>query len=281
MLRTIAQMRADEAPDLAEALRAAQLPTGPWATDELAKADINAATKDIHLGGGGWGVVFGGTKQAVSGRRVHGRLHVLKCMNNKKSHGLCTWTLTLEECVEGWAIRSFHPHPAATCVEGGHNHALSHTNTESMARSSMREIPPALVEIGKAMVLSGIGISKVFHFLKARAEKDSGEALFTYLDVYHACGASTGERRLDATKLVETLRQREVERGLFQRITTDEEGCLKQVFFQLEGSTAIYANEPEKQVVEIDHKVLAATSYAERLLTCRLCSTAPTRTGSS
>ena len=81
-------MRADEAPDLAEALRAAQLPTGPWATDELAKADINAATKDIHLGGGGWGVVFGGTKQAVSGRRVHGRLHVLKCMNNKKSHGL-------------------------------------------------------------------------------------------------------------------------------------------------------------------------------------------------
>jgi len=275
-LRTIAQLRKTEDPGLSKLLREAGLPTGPWATDGLALADIDAAAKDLSVGGGGFSVMWGGTKPAVIGRRGHGKLHVMFCHERHKNKSDCRWTLTLEECVEGWAIRSAHLDPG----EGGHSHGLLHTTTEVMARSSMRSIPPHLVDLGKAMVLSGIAPSKVHVFLKAQAEKEGSKAVFNYNDVYHACSASTGERRLDATKLVEMLRQREVDRGLFQRITTDEDGCLKEVFFQLDGSTEIYANELERQVVEIDHKVRpfsAAPAIIES--TYNNYSTAPTRTG--
>jgi hypothetical protein len=105
------------------------------------------------------------------------------------------------------------------------------------------------------MILSGVGNAQVFRTLKAQAEVNGDEAQFTIMDVYHACGSSTGERRLDATNLVEMLRQREMEEGLFQRTTTDQSGCMDKVFFVMKGATEIYANEPEQQVVEIDHKV--------------------------
>jgi hypothetical protein len=119
----------------------------------------------------------------------------------------------------------------------------------------MRDIPADLVELGKVMILSGVGNAQVSRTLKAQAEVNGDEAQFTITDVYHACGSSTGERRLDATNLVEMLRHREVEEGLFQRTTTDQSGCLEKVFFAMKGATEIYANEPERQVVEIDHKV--------------------------
>jgi hypothetical protein len=252
-LRSLAQLRSSEVDNLAAQLRAVEMPTGPFATDELAKAEINAWAGDRGTAGGGFGVFWSSLKPAVlSGRGSRGILHRLACHNNSLKHGKCTWSLVLEECQEGWAIRSFHPHDGA---ESGHNHPLIQTAVEARARSSMREIPRELVDIGKALVLSGVQPNQVFRFLKEQAEKDGAEALFTYQDVYHACGASTGERRLDATNLVEMLNKREMEEGLFQRTTTDESGCLKEVFFVMEGATEVYANAPEKQVVEIDHKV--------------------------
>jgi hypothetical protein len=275
-LRTIAQLRQTEDPGLSQLLRAAGLPTGPWATDALALADIDAAAKDLSVGGGGFSVMWGGTKPAVKGPRGHGKLHVMFCHERHKTKSDCRWSLTVEQCVEGWAIRSLHLDPG----EGGHSHGLLHTTTEVMARSSMRSIPPHLVELGKAMVLSGISPAKTYQFLRAQAEKEGSGAVFNYKDVYDACGASTGERRLDATMLVELLRQREVDRGLFQRTTTDEDGCLKEVFFQLDGSTEIYANEPERQVVEIDHKVRPFSAGPAMIeSTYNEFSTAPTRTG--
>ena len=178
--------------------------------------------------------------------------------------------------MEGWAIRSYHPHPA---MDNGHNHSLTQTTVESAARSTMRSIPSELAELGKSMVAFGMAPAQVFRFLKARAEKDNVEVLFTYKDVYTACGASTGDRRLDATNLVEMLRQREVTQGLFQRTTTDPEGCLKEVFFQMKGSTALYGIEPEQQVVEIDHKVRLSLFPSTDCADVGACSTARTSTG--
>jgi hypothetical protein len=257
LLRSVAQLRGSEDARLAPQLRELQVPTGPWPTDELAKAAINAWAGDRNVAGGGFAVSWGsGIKPAVASSRLgrdRGRLHTLICHNHSNSSGTkCTWALTLEECQEGWAIRSYHPHDGA---ENGHNHSLIQTAVEARARSSMREISRELVDIGKALVLSGVQPNQVFRFLKEQAEKDGAEALFTYQDVYHACGASTGERRLDATNLVEMLNKREMEEGLFQRTTTDESGCLKEVFFAMKGATEVYACAPDKQLVEIDHKV--------------------------
>ena len=259
-LRPLAALRAGEDCKLAEQLSALGMPTGPWTTDELAKAQYNVWARDRCVAGGGFSVVWGSAKAAVG---THGRLHTLVCHNHAAAKGKCAWSVTLEECEECWAVRSFHPHAA---TDTGHNHNLILTAVEARARSSMREIPADLVEVGKAMLQCGVSNAHVYRFLTRRVEADgTKEALFTYQDVYHACGASTGERRLDATNLVEMLRQREVDEGLFQRTTTDDAGCLKEVFFALKGAMEIYANEPERQVVEIDHKVRPARTRASRV----------------
>jgi hypothetical protein len=253
-LRSLAALRAREDSGLAEQLCALGVPTGPWPTDEAAKTQINAWARDLSAAGGGFSTIWGsGCKSPVTGARGRGRLHTLVCHNHAAAKGNCAWSLTLEECQEGWAVRSYHPHADATGT--GHSHPLILTAVEARARSSMRDIPADLVELGKVMILSGVGNAQVFRTLKAQAEVNGDEAQFTITDVYHACGSSTGERRLDATNLVEMLRHREVEEGLFQRTTTDQSGCLEKVFFAMKGATEIYANEPERQVVEIDHKV--------------------------
>jgi hypothetical protein len=100
-------------------------------------------------------------------------------------------------------------------------------------------------------------------------EKHGGEALFTQQDVYHACGASTGERRLDATNFVEVMCKRELEEGLFQRTFTDDGGGLNRAFFAMKGAMKIYANEPSRQVVEIDHKACASRTRASLVVTTR------------
>ena len=264
-LRPLKLLRMGEDEHLAKRLREMEVPTGPWPTDEEAKVEINAWALNRELAGGGFAVTWGSHKPAVTSgsARDRGRLHTLICHNRRGGDGPpCTWSLTLEECQEGWAIRSYHPHDGE---ESGHNHPLAQTAVEAKARSSMRDIPRDLVDIGKALIKAGVEPSRVFTFLKQQAEKDGAEALFTYQDVYHACGASTGERRLDATNLVEMLSKREMEEGLFQRITTDESGCLKEVFFAMKGATEVYANAPEKQLVEIDHKVRSPlASVAQR-----------------
>jgi hypothetical protein len=252
-LRTVAALRASEGCDLSEQLRALGLPTGPWLTDEDAKMEINRWARDRKAAGGGFAVVWGSSKPAVAGaRNARGPLHTLICHNHSEAKGKCGWSLTLEECVEGWAIRSLHRHVGAAT---GHNHELINTAVEARARRSMRDIPADLVELGKTMVQAGISNAEIFRLLQDLTERRNEEPLFNAQDVYHACGASTGLRRLDATNLVEYLREREVKEGLFQRTTTDDTGRLNQVFFVLNDAYKIYAVEPERQVVEIDHKV--------------------------
>jgi hypothetical protein len=257
-LRQLKVLRASEGCGLSEQLGKLEVPTGPWARDEDAKVEINRWARDRKAAGGGFAVVWGNARAPItSGRNARGRLHSLICHNHSEAKGKCGWSMTLEECKEGWAIRSYHPHPGAA---SGHNHDLIGTAVEALARRSMREIPDDLREVGKALVLAGVPNAMVFRFMVNQVKKRGDEAMFTLQDVYHACGASTGARRLDATNLVEYLREREVSEGLFQRTTTDETGCLNQVFFALRGAHKIYANEPERQVVEIDHKVCLTRS---------------------
>jgi hypothetical protein len=279
-LRPLAALRATEGCDLAARLRKLGVPTGPWASDQDAKTEINKWARDLKASEGGFSTVWGSlTKAAGAGSRARGRLHTLVCHNHAADKGKCGWSITLEECVEGWAIRSYHPHDGAESASG-HNHALMRSAVEARARCSMREIPADLIEVGKAMVLCGVSKSKVYRFLKWQVEKSGAEAMFTSQDVYHACGVSTGERRLDATNLQELLRTREVEEGLYQRTTTDEDGCLDKVFFELQGATGVYSNEPERQVVEIDHKARALTP-AVRLCPARLLNRARTQHGTN
>ena len=256
--RPLKVLRASEKFGMAEKLSALSMPTGPWATDEVAKAEINLWAKDRSVAGGGFSVTWGSSEKAIlSGRYARGGLHTLVCHNHTELRGKCGWSLLLEECIEGWAVRNFHPHDKPE-TDNGHNHTLISSPVEARARSSMREIPADLVDVGKGMIKCGVPNAQVFRYLKAVAERDGDEAMFTIEDVYTACGASTGERRLDASNLREELRKRETDQGLFQRTTTDESGCLKEVFFAMKDATAIYAIAPERQVVEIDHKARLA-----------------------
>jgi len=73
--RPLKVLRASEKFGMAEKLGALGMPTGPWATDEVAKAEINRWAKDRSVAGGGFSVTWQRTKlplcacNTIPGRR--------------------------------------------------------------------------------------------------------------------------------------------------------------------------------------------------------------------
>ena len=269
--RTISQMRAKEAKRKVHALPE-DFPRGPWPDVFTAQKAINAWAGSTDEGG--FGVIASSLRHGVGvpecpGPNDHGIQRVLQCHDRARG---CKWAVTLENCVDGWAVYSF-----SDC---GHNHELTQSMAEVLARPTMRDIPEDLVVLGKELYkTANMGPAAIYRWMKAHLDDKGRDARFTVKDVEYAVGVSTGEKRLDATNLVERLRQREVEQGLFHRVQTNGEGQLTHVFMQMAGSHAIYADEVERQVVEIDTKVRAHHALSTRRhphTQPRIHSTAPT-----
>lgn len=197
------------------------MPTGPWTSDEAAKAELTSWARDPKTGGGGWGLNWGSHRK---GNGVRGQQHVLAC-HSLKSSTCCKWSLKLEECVEGWVIWSLTEHAEGIV----HSHPLTQSTPESNAYSGMRSIPKDLLDVAKVMAASGIACKDIVAFLKHSVLARGEEVTFTYHDVYHATCATTAARAMDATNMVELLRQREQDQNLFFRTTTDTDGCLDKV----------------------------------------------------
>jgi hypothetical protein len=121
----------------------------------------------------------------------------------------------------------------------------------------MRSIPEELIEPGKSMVASGMRVAHVFRWMRRDVEKKGNQVAFNYQDVYTATCASTAERAMDATNLLEALHQREKEEGAmgYYCTQTDPEHCLKSVFFAMPGAHEAYAVDVDRQVVQLDTKV--------------------------
>ena len=199
------------------------MPTGPWQDAESAKAELKAWCMDLKTAGGGWGITWGGVRAASSRRgterklvcHLHGGLRVAPCK----------WRLSLEECVGGWVVSAHVPHSEG-CA---HSHTLTQSTAEANAHTAMRSIPADLLPQAKSLAAAGIATKSVLTWLKHTVTVRGEEVTFEYMDVYHAVGASTAERALDATNLVEALRQREQEQKLFSRTTNDKDGFLDKV----------------------------------------------------
>jgi hypothetical protein len=177
---------------------------------------------------------------------------LLRCHEYVKPR-CCKWSLWVEECVEGWVIKSFCGHDDAAGLV--HNHELVQSREEANARASMRSMPEEHMPTAKSLVSAGLRVSEVVRWLRYQVEKVGEEVSFNYQDVYNATSASAAARALNATNFVEDLRQREQDHGLFYRTQTDDDGCLKNVFFAMHGAHEIYAVDAEHQVVELDTKV--------------------------
>jgi hypothetical protein len=250
VLRSVQQLRQKHG----EPAVSSDFPTGPWETEDDALAEIGKFTKSTKTEGGGFAVTWGSSRPGVTaGVWARGRQRKLVCHEHGPPHK-CKWSLWMEQCVEGWVIKSHSAHDgvAGTVM---HNHALAQSQEEANARPAMRSIPEKLLPTAKSMVKANMSVASVYRWLRQQVKADGNEVAFIYQDVYHATGASTKERMLDATNLVETLRRREQEEGLFFRSQTDSEGCLTSVFFAMRGAHEIYAIDVDHQVVELDTKV--------------------------
>ena len=96
--------------------------------------------------------------------------------------------MTLENCVDGWAVYSF-----SDC---GHNHELTQSMAEVLARPTMRDIPEDLVVLGKELYkTANMGPAAIYRWMKAHLDDKGRDARFTVKDVEYAVGVSTGEKR--------------------------------------------------------------------------------------
>ena len=240
MPRSVAQLRLScRDPPLSPAF-----PRGPWATHLLALEEINAYCKNIKTDGGGFVVIIESRKD---GNATHGARVKLVCNQHKQG---CKWQLWLERCVEGWVLFE-----SSRCGGHFHTHDLVQSREEANAHTSMRSIPDKFVDTATTMVSAGVRVATVFRWLRHMVEGEGDEVAFNYQDVNHATGASTAQRLLDASDLVETLRRREQDEGLFYRMLPDGDGALNAVFFAMRGAHEMYAVDVERQVVELDTKV--------------------------
>ena len=216
-------------------------PSGPWTTREEAKEEIAEYCRNPATGDGGHGVVWGLLRVGCSSR---GPQSALLCHAHRSDS--CNFRINLEQFTEGWALRS---------TFGDHStHELAHSVAEANTVRSMRNIPPELMKTAKDMVASGISVSAADRYLRHQVQADGGEPTWNYQDVYHATGATTRQRALDATGFSELLFKREREQCLFHRLKTDEEGRLSHAFFVMSGAHEIYAIDPDHMVVEFDTK---------------------------
>lgn len=226
----------------------ASLPIGPWATDKEAQKYITQWAEKPNLGGG-FAATKGGGKRPANTKR--GEQHVLHCHLHRKQQ--CTWALSIEQCVEGWAVFYIKDH-----TEGmPHSHALVQSPSEAMAFTAMRHIPEDLVDTAKTLREAGSLVKDVFSWLKLMTVKKGQEPLFNYMDVYHAVGPSTQERTLDATDFVAALHEREKTLGLPYFTKEDRDGCLSAAFWLLAEAREIYSQDPEHMQVLFDTKARA------------------------
>lgn len=221
-------------------------PSGPFASHDEAKMEIAAFSRDTATAGGGHGVVWGKLEPGCS---THGPHRTLLCHQHGAANGACKWRLTLEQCEDGWCLYSQY---------GVHNHELASTVAEANAHRGMRDIPADLLQIAKDMVSSGIPVAGADRFLRHQVTIYGDEPTWTYMDVYHATGASTRQRAMDASGFSELLFEREHKQGLFHRKKTDADGCLSHAFFVMPGADEIYAIAPESNVVLYDTKARCA-----------------------
>ena len=125
------------------------MPRGPWphpSTGEMTiPEDFKKYCTDQTVGGGGWGVHIRGGHDANS---CHGAQRVIRCCTGDKSKkGECGWQVTIERCVEGWAIWAYHQHSEG-CP---HDHDLVKGTAEANAHPSLREFPEDLLATALTM----------------------------------------------------------------------------------------------------------------------------------
>lgn len=237
-------------------------PLGPFETPKRALDEINAHTSNVKTDGGGFAVLWGSSRGGVTTKGwERGQQKKLICHEHVPAHG-CKWSLWLEHCEGGWVICKFSGHNDK-CGDV-HSHALVQSREEANACAAMRSIPDEYLGTAKSMVDAGVRMCDVVRWMTHRVKAAGGVATFNYGDIYRATSASTAERALDATNLVETLRQREQERGLFYRTQTDAEGCLKSVFYAMAGAHELYAVDAKRQVVELDTKARCVSALLSR-----------------
>lgn len=106
------------------------MPKGPWLHPHVGEmkipADLEAWCRDSRLGGGGWGIAINGN-HAPSTKR--GQQKIIICRTGQVANdknASCKWSVTIERCIEGWGIWSYHEHSAGL----PYNHELTKSTAE-------------------------------------------------------------------------------------------------------------------------------------------------------
>jgi hypothetical protein len=161
----------------------------------------------------------------------------------------CPFYFTLEESHSGWVVS--HMHKDAMALETFHNHRLKTSRPAANAAlgGALRKIPVDLMEMGRFMSKHNTQPGKIYAALARECQERGYEVTFTMSDVRNQFAASTLERVLDATGLVEMLEKRKVLQGLqYDHVTEGEDG-LTRVFFEFKGGRELWERSGGKVVI--------------------------------
>jgi hypothetical protein len=232
------------------------MPTGPWASDEAAKAAIEKWCLNPKTGNGGFGISWCNRRAANTTRGVQ---HTLACHLNGKQG--CKWQVKLEQSAVGWVMYT---------ASFQHNHALTQSATESLAYTGMRSIPDDFIDLAQTLAKAGLPASEIDKVLKVKASQNGEDVTWVQKDIHYAVAPSTEERAFDSTGLLQKLIEREKLRGLPFAYSTKPDGSLSTVFFVCEGGLELYAVgvRVNKTILHYDTTVCAGPSWCLQQTAC-------------
>ena len=227
-------------------------PSGPWTSTDTAKQELSSWANNLLTGGGRFSLNWGANLVRTSKK---GRQKILNCHRSRKAKLTgegrytssfkcnCPFFACIEECSDGWVI-----------ARGNfqHNHALHQTTGSSLAEAPLRSIPMELLKLGETLKSAGFSASKISQALESEAYRLELPVSWTYQDVYNSFSPSTEKRSFDTTNFIEYLRKRNVHNDLYYSATTDPDGCLDKVFWEMKNGLERWAEDRENNPAFFD-----------------------------
>ena len=231
-------------------------PSGPWTSTDTAKQELSSWAHNLLTGGGRFSLNWGANLVRTSKKS---RQKILNYHRSRKAKLTgegrytssfkcnCPFFAYIEECSDGWVI-----------ARGNfqHNHALHQTTGSSLAEVPLRSIPKEMLKLGETLKSAVFTASKISQALESEAYRLELPVSWAYQDVYNSFSPSTEETSSDTTNFIEYLRKRYVDNDLYYSATTDPDGCLDKVFWEMKNGLERWAEDCENNPAFLTHHMV-------------------------
>ena len=237
-------------------------PMGPIVgSHDTLKSEAKAFCSNPNTHGGGWGLHFGGLRDANTKRGPQRRIG---CYHSGTG---CKWEVKYELTSSGWYAQSCNfpesykdTSPDASELDvvasfSGHNHKLEGDKASVMAHRSGKYIPEELAQLA-AEVAEALPAASVDAVLRRKARRQGIDVTWDETMIYDTFERDCSDGNWDMTNMYDYFKQRQEEKGLQFFLKTVSSGSsslvVDRIFAEMDGAVGDWARGGDDNVLLFD-----------------------------